>query len=590
MRWVAPILVALIVATVPPSAFAGDPPVPTSDPPIPAVENPEATIRSHDPVVTASDRMRLARTQQSLLHEFLTAARGTGKAGEIAAYERVLDWKSRLLPSLSETRSPGPTRSGRESVSVAALARALPPGSALVDFLVHPVARPGDRPDEREDGEEIGHGSWNEPRISAWVLRAETGSSTTESAEDDATADVQLGWVDLGEAARVEVAIQEFLANVVISRGVSFGKRISLPMSNDRVRSLLWDPIAEHVGDAETVFLSPDSFVGHLPFEILARNGSHYLIEDHAFVYLRDAASLVFMDSEASNENARNSGGLLCVGDVDYRTRGVGSPAIGAGTESESESDPDSGAQRTILRSFTGRWYPLARTRYEATAVAKLHEQAFETEPREVLVGSAATEERVKYEMPRHRVLHLATHGFLEPRNLPSLWEAARDSKGATPPAMRDEERTLTGLLPSSMSGLVLAGAGRPPHDTGRDDGYLTAEELSRLDLSGGDLVVLSACETGLGHARSADGLAPVRRALREAGARTVISSLWQVSDEVATDLMRSFYRRLWIDGETKLDALRGARLDVLKRYRIELQGDALPKDWGAFVLDGDWR
>ncbi len=80
------------------------------------------------------------------------------------------------------------------------------------------------------------------------------------------------------------------------------------------------------------------------------------------------------------------------------------------------------------------------------------------------------------------------------------------------------------------------------------------------------------------------------RRTFRAAGAKTVISSLWKVSDEATNELMQSFYERLWLDGETKQTALRDAQLDMLKRNRIEHDGDALPSTWGAFVLDGVWK
>ena len=73
------------------------------------------------------------------------------------------------------------------------------------------------------------------------------------------------------------------------------------------------------------------------------------------------------------------------------------------------------------------------------------------------------------------------------------------------------------------------------------------------------------------------------RRTFRSAGAKTVISSLWRVSDESTNELMQSFYERLWLQGQSKIDALRGAQLEMLKRARIENEGEALPSTWGAF-------
>jgi CHAT domain-containing protein len=116
----------------------------------------------------------------------------------------------------------------------------------------------------------------------------------------------------------------------------------------------------------------------------------------------------------------------------------------------------------------------------------------------------------------------------------------------------------------------------------------LTGEEVSGLDLGGCDLVVLSACETGLGRlAAAGQGCLSLSRAFREAGARTVVSSLWRVRDDSTRALMIDFYDRLWRRGESRLAALRGAQLEMLRKNR-ERFGDTRPQTWGAFVLTGE--
>jgi CHAT domain-containing protein len=134
----------------------------------------------------------------------------------------------------------------------------------------------------------------------------------------------------------------------------------------------------------------------------------------------------------------------------------------------------------------------------------------------------------------------------------------------------------------------VCAGANAPAPE-GREDGLLTAEEVGWLDLSRVELVVLSACETGLGESRSGEGLIGLRRAFRTAGAKTVISALWSVKDDSTSELMQDFYEKLWLEGLGKAEALRQAQLAMLDKNRAET-GDALPSTWGAFVLSGDWR
>ena len=205
-----------------------------------------------------------------------------------------------------------------------------------------------------------------------------------------------------------------------------------------------------------------------------------------------------------------------------------------------------------------------------------------------LLQGRAPSEGRLKHEVERHRVLHLATHGYFQPEGLPSMWETARTASGRVESRMSDESRLVVGRQPGLLSGLICAGANRGGLGDG-DDGYLTAEEVAWLDLSNVELVVLSACETGLGRPQSGEGLLGLRRAFRTAGARTVISSLWSVKDESTAALMRDFYKNLWLRGMPRHEARRASQLSMLKKNRIEL-GQDRPSTWGAFVLSGEWR
>jgi CHAT domain-containing protein len=235
------------------------------------------------------------------------------------------------------------------------------------------------------------------------------------------------------------------------------------------------------------------------------------------------------------------------------------------------------------------RWTSLPETAEESRAIAEIHEECFAAGQRTTLADREATEVRVKEELARHDVVHLATHGFFQPEGLPSMWRQVKSPSGERRMEMFEEERRLVGLMPGLLSGLVFAGANRIP-ESGREDGLLTAEEISLLDLSKVDLVVLSACETALGKAEAGEGVLGLRRTFRQSGARCVISSLWSVKDRTTNLLMQRFYERLWLRGQGTQKALRGAQLDMLKQNRIENDGDGLPSTWGAFVLDGDWQ
>ena len=160
------------------------------------------------------------------------------------------------------------------------------------------------------------------------------------------------------------------------------------------------------------------------------------------------------------------------------------------------------------------------------------------------------------------------------------------------PPAK--EEAVHPGLL----SGLAFAGANTPPEE-GKDDGILTALEVSALDLSQVDTVVLSACETGLGQVAGGEGLLGLQRAFQVAGAKTTVASLWKVPDQATATLMQRFYENLWDKKMGKLEALRQAQIWMLRDNGN--RGLAIPDHpadaqtlppyyWAAFVLSGDWR
>ena len=153
------------------------------------------------------------------------------------------------------------------------------------------------------------------------------------------------------------------------------------------------------------------------------------------------------------------------------------------------------------------------------------------------------------------------------------------------------------------LSGLALAGANRAgAAASGMDDGILTAEEIGAQNLDGVQMVMLSACETGLGQAVGGEGLLGLQRSFQAAGARTVVASLWKVPDEATRDLMEHFYENHWEKNMGVLPALRAAQLTMLHegRKRGIVRDDAPsaaadpkrapPYYWAAFVLSGDWR
>lgn len=227
-------------------------------------------------------------------------------------------------------------------------------------------------------------------------------------------------------------------------------------------------------------------------------------------------------------------------------------------------------------------WKPLPGAALEAQDIRTiLHKTAYG--PVKTYVGAEALEEVLKA-MPAPRILHLATHGFF----------LDHEPKTAEPGEVEAGAGSARGRLkhadnPLLRSGIVLAGAnavGDSDSAAKVEDGWVTAEEIGMLNLQGTELVVLSACQTGLGDIRSGEGIYGLRRALLYAGARSLVTSLFEVPDAETRDLMKRFYAGL-PTGQGKLQALHAAQRGMIAERRAK-QGAAHPFFWASFVLVGN--
>lgn len=197
-----------------------------------------------------------------------------------------------------------------------------------------------------------------------------------------------------------------------------------------------------------------------------------------------------------------------------------------------------------------------------------------------VHLGKDALEEAVKA-ANNPAILHIATHGFFvqsdstifRKRGRPVTLIFADESHLSAP----------NGTNPMLRSGLLLAGAAtylnaEKKPDT--EDGILTAYEAANLDLDNTELVVLSACETGLGEVENGEGVYGLQRAFKVSGAKTILMSLWKVDDTATQELMTSFYDT-WLKTGNKRQAFRQAQQHIRDKYK-------LPEYWGAFVMVGE--
>lgn len=376
-----------------------------------------------------------------------------------------------------------------------------------------------------------------------------------------------LDLLDLGNADLLRQKQERFLRQSALRGGRKLGAQETDP--GVELLALLWEPLRLVVGDAESIFVCPDGFLGELPLGILQQEDGGYLLEKHRFSYLADPTRL----GQEIEPVGEIEGSLFAVGGVNFFRR---------------DEPTERAAGVLSKRSRVGdSWSSLPATRDELQSLQDLHQYILEWQtPLTVVKGKAATEERIRAELPGQRYVHIATHGYFEPEHLPSLLLDAEEKQSK---AQLGEQIQAVGMLPGLLSGLVFAGVNGEPDPT-RDDGYLSAEEIQHLDLSACDLVVLSACETALGSARAGEGLMSLRRSFSVAGADTVISSLWKVDDIATAQLMKDFYTNLWVKRMSRRDALHEAKLRMLRRNRIDKGGDALPSTWGAFVLSGEWN
>jgi CHAT domain-containing protein len=197
------------------------------------------------------------------------------------------------------------------------------------------------------------------------------------------------------------------------------------------------------------------------------------------------------------------------------------------------------------------------------------------------LQGGAVLEATLKA-VRSPRILHLATHGFFLQDQPQGPGAERRDLPLGGPATLAGRSLPENPLV---RSGLVLAGYNahwqdhRPIPDEA-EDALLTAEDVAGMDLLDTELVVLSACETGLGVVHAGEGVFGLRRAFAVAGARTLVMTLWKVPDEQTAWLMEDFYIRL-LRGQPRAEALRHAQLALKQRHPE-------PFYWGAFICQGD--
>jgi CHAT domain-containing protein len=195
------------------------------------------------------------------------------------------------------------------------------------------------------------------------------------------------------------------------------------------------------------------------------------------------------------------------------------------------------------------------------------------------LIDCQASEDLFLKEARGKQVIHIITHGYYHPYEPKPVFDDL------------DNPVELNYTIENSLlrSGLFLAGGnlhGEGAGESGLEDGILTAEEISTMDLSGTDLVVISACESGLGEVQSGEGIYGLRRAWQRAGVRSVVSALWKIPDQMTSSMMKHLYDGIDLPLCQRMRQMQLMQINKLRTYGIPDH----PYLWAGFIATGDWR
>jgi CHAT domain-containing protein len=310
----------------------------------------------------------------------------------------------------------------------------------------------------------------------------------------------------------------------------------------------LYDNLFSTVGfdfkNYDSILISPDGALNTLPFEILYnKNKNKYLIEEKKIKYIPSGRELVRLNK---NMYDSNSSGFVMFANPDFNTKDAGQKRSSYTINKKEKLSRGMSDNFVTFHMRNIRFGSLPGTIEEAKAI----EQIINSDIKLYTESNATESNLLNINSPKE--LHIATHGFF------------LSKKPITNPLLK--------------AGLALSGANEAIKK-GKEEGVVTGLEISAMDLRNTDMVVLSACETGLGEISDGEGVAGLNQAFFRAGANSVVMSLWQVPDAETSKLMQSFYKN-YKDKEKPIVSLQKAKLDMINK---ELH----PYYWGAFILSG---
>lgn len=404
----------------------------------------------------------------------------------------------------------------------------------------------------------------------------------------DITQSMKLKWQDIREHLRPNDFAVEFLSFPINNDSVMYaaltlkkdyesphmvtlfeiGQLMAIPdssyYSQTNAYDLVWKPLEEELHEVKNIYFSPSGVLHKIGIEYLPEMGNYNIYR------LSSTRELVTKNKEKNGNNAVLYGGL------DYYAK-----TDSTNTTKSIARINETFKERANVRGMglRGSKEPLPHTQVEVDTIGNYLEKANWT----CLLDTASlgTEESFKALSGKGiSNLHIATHGFYY--TLDEATTQNYDFLLLNNHLASAEDKSLT------RSGLLMSGANHIlegdsiPDDV--EDGILTAKEIADLDLRGLDLVVLSACQTGLGDISQGEGVFGLQRGFKKAGANTILMSLWEVNDTATQILMTQFYKN-YLSGQSKRESLLSAQ-KFLRDYDNGKYND--PKYWAAFImLDG---
>lgn len=333
----------------------------------------------------------------------------------------------------------------------------------------------------------------------------------------------------------------------------------------DVVGELIWEPIIAQYNNARSIYFSTDGILNILPIEYYNVNSITNMFEQYNMYRLTSTKEIIFDDQKKIKKNAVLYGGL------DYELN-----------EPSCNNENSNSLWRSI--NTRGGFEPLTNTYEEIQDIANLLK--FQNVETDLYFGKHGTEDSFKNLSGKEvSMIHLSTHGmYVSPNN---VIQKKKENNFDFIEIINNERDPVKEDIVLTHSFLVMSGGNKlTRHETiepGINDGILTAFEISQLDLSKLDLVVLSACETGLGDLDNG-GVYGLQRGFKKAGANTILMSLDKVDDEATKLLMVEFYKNL-MSGKTKQQSLKDAQHYLRK---VENGKYDNPKYWTSFImLDG---